>query len=778
MILVIPFSCQILAQTQSDSVSPSNAQRPALILSDTESRYDLVGMEETSQFLKPPSGVSIEGYFQYSTDKDVLASATNRPNFNGGNRYWFSVDIYNETEQEDWQLHVSNFFIKNVEVLIDENSNKKLYQSNFSQGIGQVETNPIGRSFALKLARGKKTTLVLQLSADNHVWGPYIGIMARPYYNHWSNVMDYIYRTAIGIILGLILCAVIGFFLLEDGTYLWFSVSSSLLLVFYLLRGSMNIELLNRPYELSQSLWILVSFTAISLLLFAYSFLKINKKSPIFYYAYILNIGFSALILCLSFVLSSEASIKLYSANAVALVTVIFFSGIAKVFRGEKYYLLFMLGWLPVLLSLTEYINFIFVEDQSNELLGPSYKVIREMFIQISHMLIHLIAMTVRIKELRKEKLTAELENKAKSQFLASASHDLRQPLHAMGMFISSLKPHINSPTGLKLLRSLELSQGSMNKTFLSLMDISKLDAGAVRPDRQAFALKPLLTQLQLEYTEQAAAKNLVLKVVGTSLWVDSDPLLLERIIRNLLVNAIHYTSQGKILVGCRRKGNSVSIEVWDCGHGISEDALSKIFDEYERGYNTKDSPEGMGLGLSIVRRTADLLNHKLSVRSTLGRGTVFSLELPRIIPSKTSMSVQSANSVDSPLEELNVALIDDDPEICQAMSSLLTQWGCDVLTASSLRKFTAAIESNHFQPDLLISDLNLSDQVNGLEVFAQIEEILPGNIVTALITADTTSELLKLAHERGILVLFKPVNPAQLRSLLSYVKSRRFANA
>ena len=236
----------------------------------------------------------------------------------------------------------------------------------------------------------------------------------------------------------------------------------------------------------------------------------------------------------------------------------------------------------------------------------------------------------LRVADLTRQIEEADRLSRAKSRFFAAASHDLRQPLQALALFVSTLEAHVTTPQGLIILDAVKQSLSTMEEMFDSLLDMSRLDAGVLQADVRAFVINDVLERLEVEFGPQVARKGLLLKVVPSSATVVSDPALLARILRNFLANAVRYTDQGKILIGCRHQGLNLAIFVGDTGVGIADDQRTAIFEEYVQGRH-RWSPSGMGLGLAIVQRLAGLLGHGLALQSVPGRGSMFSVIVPQV---------------------------------------------------------------------------------------------------------------------------------------------------
>jgi signal transduction histidine kinase/CheY-like chemotaxis protein len=372
----------------------------------------------------------------------------------------------------------------------------------------------------------------------------------------------------------------------------------------------------------------------------------------------------------------------------------------------------------------------------------------------------------------------ADRANLMKTRFLAAASHDLRQPMHALGLFSDSLRRRIVEPQQRALADRVCESVDALEKTFDALLDISRLDAGIVQVNAEPFLLQTLLERVLDDCRSEAAAKTIALRTVRTRLAAHSDPVLVERILRNLVNNAIRYTDRGKVLVGCRARGETVQVEVWDTGVGIAPDKRERIFDEFYQAAE-RDRREGLGLGLAIVRRVARLLQVELSLQSTLGRGSVFRFMLPRCDPGHV---VRLRNADKSPglgasLKAAVVLVIDDDPAVREAMAESLRHWGAHAVTAKSLGCALERLPECERYPDAIVSDFRLGDEHNGLDAVARIRHELGIEVPAMIVTGDTAPKCLRVIQASGLRYLPKPVTPerllVELQSLVEEGRSR-----
>ena len=375
-------------------------------------------------------------------------------------------------------------------------------------------------------------------------------------------------------------------------------------------------------------------------------------------------------------------------------------------------------------------------------------------------------------KALRAAKTDAERANLSKTKFLAAASHDLLQPLNAARLFSAALLEKRLSLPNKAVARSIDKALQSVHTLLNALLDISKLDAGAVEAEASAFPVESLLGELAAEYGSVAAARGLRFRYRGRGASVISDPRLLQRIVRNFLSNAIRYTRQGQVMLACRRRGGSMEIGVWDTGPGIAHDKLELIFEEF-RQIDAGDAGEperGLGLGLAIVERAARILGHPIEVRSRPGRGSVFRVLVP-LAPETAARAKAAVAQARNVAAGARVLVVDDEAEIRKAMEVLLGGWSCRVVTAGSATEALERLDSGGGL-DLIIADYHLGGAATGLDAIARIQGVLRRQVPALLITADHSLDLRRAAAGRGYPLLNKPVKPAQLRSLVTHLLS------
>jgi signal transduction histidine kinase len=362
-----------------------------------------------------------------------------------------------------------------------------------------------------------------------------------------------------------------------------------------------------------------------------------------------------------------------------------------------------------------------------------------------------------------------EMTDRYKSHFLASASHDLRQPLHALNLFVAQLPTEKNPSERKRLVSRIDAAVASMNELFEALLDMTKLEAGILQANPADLPVQRLLDRIETTFAALADKKGLSLRVVPCSAWVRSDPILLERILFNLVSNAVRYTARGGVVVGCRRRAMQLRFDVCDTGVGIPEDQRHSIFSEfYQLASPAPDRKAGLGLGLAIVDRLGRLLGHPVQLQSNSGRGSRFSVSVPLAAELRETVPLPTALQVTDLARGKRVMVIDDDVLVLDGMRGILQSWGCCVHTAASGAAALAGVADGGAQPDLIISDLRLADGESGIEVIERLRAALGAPVPAFVISGDTAPERLREASAGGYHLLQKPVSPMTLRTTLN----------
>jgi signal transduction histidine kinase len=399
---------------------------------------------------------------------------------------------------------------------------------------------------------------------------------------------------------------------------------------------------------------------------------------------------------------------------------------------------------------------------------GDEFEELAEDFNRMSHRLQDSHATLERKVEERTAQL--ELANHAKSRFLAAASHDLRQPLQALGLFVAQLHARMNMVERRRVIERIDAALAAVNELFNALLDVSKLDAGALTPDVSEFPIARLLKRIESTFAEAAREKELSLRILPSGAWVRTDFILIERILFNLVSNAVRYTSRGGIIVGCRTRGAELRIEVWDTGVGIPPDQHRNIFGEFYRlGESDRDRRAGLGLGLAIVDRLCRLLGHPITVTSTLGKGSRFTVTVPMTAARAEVVALRAP--VSAPPDICHgklVVAIDDDPLVLDGMRGLFRSWGCHVVTGSNAGAALTGLAGHGHPPDLIISDYRLPDGNTGIEAIERLRSAFGSPIPAFLISGDISPERLHEVRASGYHLQHKPVDPMLLRAMFN----------
>lgn len=381
-------------------------------------------------------------------------------------------------------------------------------------------------------------------------------------------------------------------------------------------------------------------------------------------------------------------------------------------------------------------------------------------------------------EELASARKTAEEANIGKTRFLAAAGHDITQPLNAARLYATSLVERMehNDRGDVEISRKIDSALESVETIIGAVLDISRLDAGALKPSETVFPLQDMLEQLQNDFHHMASAKGIDLRFVKTSATIKTDRNLLRRLLQNLISNAIKYTKSGKVLVGVRRHGDAIRLHVLDTGIGIAPQKAHSVFREFERLQEGARISSGLGLGLSIVDRISKVLGLEITMNSLPGRGTSFGVKIP--VSSEAVSADRSPDVIQSrtrmALSGLLVACIDNENDVLEGMEVLLRGWGASVVTGSNQDNLLSAIAEHGSVPDIIVADYHLDNNATGLEVIAAVRARLNLSIDAILATADRSLEVREEAKSKGVIVLNKPLKPAQLRALLSNASAQK----
>ena len=372
----------------------------------------------------------------------------------------------------------------------------------------------------------------------------------------------------------------------------------------------------------------------------------------------------------------------------------------------------------------------------------------------------------------------AEEANRSKSLFFAAANHDLRQPLHSLGLFATALRNNSAGRSSQALVDQILQCTESLEQLFDNLLDISKLDAGQVEVKREVVAVDTVFDRLRGTFSGPAQDKGLRMSVRRSKLTLGTDATLLFRVLSNLVSNSLRYTESGGILVACRRRGNVAKVEVWDSGIGIPADQHERIFEEfYQLNNPSRDRSRGLGLGLATVRRIVQLLGHPLWLRSTVGKGSRFTIEVPVADPARVqSITATVEQKVPNLIGGKLIVVIDDEESVRLGMLSLLESWGCKCVAAADSAEALRTLNGNTRTPDFIIADLRLRGENTGIDAIRELRAELGNGIPAVLISGDTATEQLRKVSAAGLTMMHKPLKAVRLRALLNHEFAKRIA--
>lgn len=618
----------------------SHGLNAPLILGDEQARYDLSSNDQAYGFFAVSEPLDAAALISLIEEYDEGVNTgnlirLNQPIFLKSNRYALYVNIKNETGASEWMLHSNRFLLDKMEVYSFAEQEQSYAAYDFTDRSDAYRISVLGRGIPLAIEPQKTTSLLVIFEANTNIPPMHVGLITEAEYFSWISQANSVFNLMIGGVFGLIIIGFVGYFVLRDPTFFWFGLSSVLLTCVTLLRSHYGINFISGSGGFPVWIFLFVGVMELSHLIFAGYFLSIRKESKWL----ILAFKYCALSIFIymgaSFFVSTEVSNKLAIVSALFLILLTLYACIMKTIREGKYYILFLLGWMPFLFMVMEsailrtvfrdYIDTSFV-----------YKLVYEPAYQALHILIHLVAVILRVIELKQTQRIAAARDHAKTSFLAYMSHDLRQPLYAMGLLFKQLENEISTASSKVLLTKVNSVHDSMSRTFGALMDWSQLEAGKIVIDIRRVQLGDIFSEIQTEYEYAAKRRNLDFRVRECSVFVETDAILLKRILGNLVSNAIKYTDSGGLLLGARRRLDHLVIDLWDTGIGISQNQKDVIFDLYEQitsieeqGGADNRSETGLGIGLANVKSLAEAMGYVISVHSVPDKGSVFRVEIP-----------------------------------------------------------------------------------------------------------------------------------------------------
>lgn len=750
--------------------APSVAQN-VLVLDDLQARYDLNSHEAGSGYFVRPNDANedIQRLISRLHDGLYVPQAQARPNFLQHQRYGLYVPLHNTSDGKDWVIHISAFLIDHVDVyLLDENKQSIVQQSfDFRPQVQLQNQNPmhykniLGRGIEIELPKQQNVHLYLEFSANSEVPLLYVGLMSSASYAKWIATVESLFFLGLGLTLGFIFTAFTAGFILRDSMLFWFATSSALLVGISFLRSHVGVETIHGSSQGPPD-WIplYLSATLICLLIFVDKFLNLKEDENGWFQTF----RWCTYLLCfyafVSLFMDVSVALIVFTLIGIPSILLVISAGIMKTYKVGKYYFLFMLGWIPVVLYMASNIHFSYGRVDSGEV-TLSYGIVEDTYYKNAHIFIHFLAIIIRVLHLKRQKLVAETNSRAKTQFLASLSHDIRQPLHSMRLLIGHLQNEIVSSKGHDILQKISSMQEATSESFNALIDWSKLDAGEVTVCKELVSLKSIFEQLRNEFEPLAQAKSLSLRIRTDDLFLYTDPVLLKRILRNLLSNAIKFTDAGKVILALRRHGSNYHIEVWDSGIGISETEKETVFDVYQRTKRARKKATGIGIGLANVKLLAKELGFIVRVDSIVGKGSRFSIVIPASTASEMHIEQQKTAS-ERTLDLVPLSVVFNqikDKQLRQRVEKYLLAWGYR-------RDLESTSDHRQNASNVVLTDTDIENLLNT----AKNEE---DKMLLGVFSDDTEQELEKVSEGSKYVFRLNPaLHPSELRSLLRYADS------
>lgn len=606
-------------------ISPLVCANNSLQLEHIDKLYDINASPSAQGFFAISDNTAIDTVFQEAKHRNLNAF-TMRPDFSISQRYGLFIPLQNKTKIEAWFVHISHYAISQVDVYVKTDSGIAHRVIN-SDGDGTFSFNMLGRAAPVLLPQNETADLLVVLTSYKMKFPLYIGLIAEPEYLQWKQNMDIIFVLAVGIMLGFVLLSVTSFAILREQMLAWFSISTSLFLFFIVLRSPFGINIVEVKNGLPFSVSLAIGLSQVSMLLFTKSFINLPATT----FSTKLFHGLFGLI-CLSVIVSLFASnafnVAMHTLLGVLAISLIVVASIKQAFKQGMLFIVFMLGWLPLLYHVAE-IAYLHHKPLNLGESTLSYNNIESLYLQVLHFFIHFLVMLLRILQIKRDRVAAEVKSEAKTTFLAQLSHDLRQPLDTMGLFLDHLQDKLHQKENVSLLQKTKKIHASMRDILTGLLDLSQLEAGKMPVYIQDVNIPLLFEELSHEYERNTSAKNLRYRCRTCEIVIRTDLVLLKRLLGNLLSNATKYTTAGGVLMSARCRSDYLLLQVWDTGRGISPHEQQLIFDLYQRSEANEMSTQSTGVGLATVQHIAILLGFKVTLRSRVGQGSVFSVCIP-----------------------------------------------------------------------------------------------------------------------------------------------------
>ncbi len=738
-------------------------EKAALELTDQNQAFRLNAQKQAAAYFEVPANTGL-GNITSVIQQITADSTVTIPNFEQHSHYGLFIALDNYTHTSQWILHVNRFLIDQIEVYVITEDGNSYFAANFKDGSDNDAIRSVfGHGIPISLPLESTARVLVILSADSFVPPVSLDLYSSGKYARVTEKANALFLFTMGIVFSSIAASLVCFFLLREMTFFWFAISSFLMALITLSRSYLGIVFFGLDNGLPDWFWLLICVTEICLLKFVLSFLS-SDKDPLplrrFYnrsFIIISSCIFMSLLLSELF-LKPETMImvSIFYGLLVTLIAVVL--GVIYAFKLRKYYVLFVLGWLPIFFRIGEKAFALNVDPSYSSdaiIYNPSYDPVY----QAVHFFGHLVAILLRFADHKKQQLEAETRSLAKTMFLASVSHDLRQPIHSMQLLTGHLEGEVQSQQGKSILSQLQQVQTTFDETFNALMDWSQLEAGKVSLNLEKADISKLLHDVKAEFTSMAVQKGIELRIQAPSYVVTTDPLLLRRIVRNLLSNALKYSQSGAVLMTCRCRKHSIVIEVWDTGCGIPDHEQPIIFDLYQRARHYKHQESGSGIGLANVKQLVDALGYKISLKSRVNTGSVFRIEIPDV----ENCIAQKNNQSKERIPRLTIANLIENVELKNKVNSYLHKWGYTTTNAADISR------------DSIADCIYFTDESSGLiEYLSNHIQQPDAAAVPQFIGSFSTLPFNNAATDKLKVHRLNPgVEPAELRAFIRYVEAQ-----
>ena len=737
--------------------------KPSLELNDQNQAFILNTRQEAVAYFALPTNIDLENISSVMQQIGTYSTET-IPNFDQHPHYGLYIELGNHTQTSHWILHLNRFLIDKIAIYVVTEHGNSYIAANFKDGSDNDSIRSVfGRGVPISLPLGSAAKVLVVLSSDSYVPPVSLVLYSRDKYTRVTEQGNALFIFTLGIVFTSIAAPLFGFCLLREATFFWFAISSFFMAVITLSRSYLGIIFLGPNNGLPDWFWLLICAAEISLLKFVISFLSSENDSLVLRRIYQRGFIILSSVIFMSLLLSElfltpqvMVLVSIFYGLIVSLIAIVL--GVIYAFRRRKYYVLFALGWLPIFFRIGEKAFTLNIEPNfsSNAIIyNPSY----DPLYQALHFFIHLSAILLRFADHKKQQLEAKTRSLAKTMFLASVSHDLRQPIHSMQLLTGHLEGEVQSQQGKSTLSQLQQVQATFDETFNALMDWSQLEAGKVSVNLEKTDISKLLHDVKAEFSSMAVQKGIELRIQAQSYVITTDPLLLGRIVRNLVSNALKYSQSGAVLMTCRCRKHSIVVEVWDTGCGIPEHEQPIIFDLYQRARHYKHQVSGSGIGLANVKQLVDALGYEISLKSRVNTGSVFRIEIPDVencIAQKNSQSKERT-------PRLTIANLIEDVELKNKVNSYLHKWGYTTTNTADISR------------DSMADCIYFTDESSNLFEFLSNHIQQPdATAVPQFIGSFSSLPFNNVATDKLKVHRLNPgVEPAELRAFIRYVEAQ-----